>query len=140
MGGKPPAERRGLRLPYVIANQVAFAAASVGYLLTSLYLEVTSGAGLSAAPMAFSLIAFAVYFACLFLPRFGMMRSYRTVMVIALILFGGGGVIGNIVRYFQTGLEQYASFYAWIIAVAINSYGTIFNFIAASGWFRSKGS
>ena len=39
-------------------------------------------------------------------------------------------------RGFDTGLAQYASFSAWLVAVAINAYGTILNIIAALGFFR----
>lgn len=61
---------------------------------------------------------------------------YRISMLPALVLFGGGGVIGNIDRYLNSGLAEYASFAAWAVAVAINLFGTVLNVIAALGWFR----
>lgn len=59
-------------------------------------------------------------------------------VVPALALLGGGGVIGNIARFFDSGLENYASVPACTIAVAINAYDTALNIIAALGLFKSN--
>ncbi len=56
-------------------------------------------------------------------------------MGLALLAFGGGGVIGNILLYVQSGTESYASFEIWLLAVAINAYGTFFNLVAVFGYF-----
>jgi hypothetical protein len=125
-----------LRLEALLLLQAVFAFASITFLLTSAYLKSATGSGLSAAPMPFSLIAFIVYSACLFLPRFGFLKSYRAVMILALLIFGGGGVIGNVLNYLHAGLEDYASFGIWVLAVGINLFGTIWNLLAALGIFR----
>ncbi len=129
-----------MRINKLVRLQAIFSVASVSYLLTSAYLESSTGAGLSAAPIGFSLAAFGVYSLCLLLPRLGHPKLYRVAMVGALLIFGGGGVVGNVVLYFQSGLERYASFSAWLVAVSINLYGTILNVIAACGWFRTRTS
>ena len=72
------------------------------------------------------------------MPGIGKLGWYRISMVPALVLFGIGGVIGNIARYVDSGLAEYASFVAWAIAVTINSFGTALNVIAALGLFREK--
>jgi hypothetical protein len=41
-------------------------------------------------------------------------------------------------RYMDSGLEHYATFSAFAIAVAINSYGTVLNIIAALGLFKNQ--
>ena len=59
-------------------------------------------------------------------------------MIFALLFFGGGGVIGNIARYIQSGLEQYAGFMAFAVAVAINTFGTVLNLLALFGWYTKQ--
>jgi len=81
---------------------------------------------------------FVPYCGLLLLPRVGMIKGYRVAMVVAIVLMGGGGVVGNIMRYMDSGLEHYATFSAFVIAVAINSYGTVLNIIAALGLFKNQ--
>ena len=124
-----------ISLSRLLGFQSAFAASSLVYLLYSAYLLRTEGAALSAAPLLPSILLFVAYSACLFLPRFGSIRAYRASMVLAILLFGGGGVVGNVVRYLDSGLESYAGFGAWALAVAINTFGTVWNIVAALGLF-----
>ena len=79
---------------------------------------------------------FVVYIACLFLPKNGQIGWYRIMMVVAIVFFGGGGVLGNIVRYLDGGAALYAGVGAWVVALAINAFGTVCNIIAALGLFR----
>lgn len=124
-----------LTLRSLIVLQTSFAAASLAYLFTSVIRTKLTGEPLSAAPLLPSVLMFIGYIGCLYLPRIGKIGWYRVSMVVAIVLFGGGGVIGNVMRYLDSGLAQYATFGAWLVAVAINAYGTILNFIAAMGWF-----
>ena len=59
-------------------------------------------------------------------------------MGFAILFFGVGGVIGNIVRYMDSGLEDYSSFTALVAAVAINAFGSVLNGIAVLGLFREN--
>ncbi len=61
-------------------------------------------------------------------------------MAIAIVPFGVGGVVMNILNYAQHGLRDYSSFGIWLIAVGINGYGTIWNIMAALGLFRRSDS
>lgn len=110
---------------------------AVTYLLLSAYQLQVTGRALSAAPALPAISLFVVYCGSLWLPRMGMIKGYRLAMVVAIILFGGMGVIGNILRYLDSGLEQYSTLLAFIIAIAINGYGTVLNIIAALGLFRN---
>ena len=125
-----------IKLSKLLFLQLSFALIAVGYLLLSAYQLQVTGQALSAAPILPSITIFVFYSGCLLLPRIGMIKSYRFTMVVAIVVCGGGGVIGNIMRYMDSGLEQYSTFLAFVIAVAINSYGTVLNIIAALGLFN----
>lgn len=127
-----------ISLRALIRLQATFAAASLAYLLLSLIRRETTGDALSAVPIGPSIALFLVYLAILYLPRTGRLGWYRLGMIPALILFGGGGVVGNILNYMETGLEHYASFPAFVVAVAINAFGTTLNAIALLGMFRTE--
>jgi hypothetical protein len=115
---------------------MVFAAMSLAFLLVSLLRREATGEALSAAAIGPSIALFLVYLGILCLPRFGYIGWYRIGVIPALILFGGGGVIGNVLRFIDSGLENYASVGWFVLAVAINSYGSVLNVIAALGLFR----
>lgn len=125
-----------LKLSFLLKLQAFFAAASLVYLVLSAIRAHITGEPLSAAAIGPSIAMFVTYAGCLFLPQMGKIGWYRIAMVVAIILFGGGGVIGNVTRYLDGGLAQYAGFGAWAVAVAINAYGTVLNIIAVLGFFK----
>ena len=125
-----------INLSLLVRLQVFFAVASLTYLVTSAVRQQMIGEPLSAAAIGPSILMFLAYCAALFLPRAGKTGWYRIAMVPALVLFGFGGVIGNIARYVDSGLAEYASLTAWGIAVAINLFGTILNVIAVLRRFK----
>lgn len=123
-------------LSSLVRLQALFAALSITYLLASAIRQQITGEPLSAAAIGPSILMFLAYCGALLLPRIGRIGWYRASMVPALILFGIGGVVGNIARYLDSGLAEYASFSAWAIAVTINLFGTVLNVIAAFALFR----
>ena len=125
-----------ITLKRLLTLQVIFACASLAYLVASLIRRETTGEALSAAAIGPSIAMFIAYLGILYLPKFKRVGWYRIGMIPALLLFGGGGVIGNVIRFVDTGLENYASVPAFALAVAINAYGTVLNIIAALGLFR----
>ena len=125
-----------LALSKLLGLQALFAVLAVGFLVASGIREVTVGAPHSAADVPFSIALFILYSASLFLPRFGRVGWYRITMIPALVFFGGGGVIGNVVNFLQNGLASYASLTVFFVAVSINAYGTALNIVAALGLFR----
>lgn len=125
-----------MKLRTLLLLQFSFAALSLLYLTVSL-IRVSGGSiPLSAAPIIPSMLAFGVY--CGFL-SFGIFRRYllyRITMAIAVLGFGYGGVVVNILNYFNTGVEGYLSFTAWLLALVINSYGTLWNIMAMLGLYK----
>lgn len=131
---------RGMTRPSLstlVRAQLLYAVLSSAYLIASAVMQAQTGAPLSAANIPASLGLFALYGLCLLLPRFGKVAAYRITMIPALLFFGGGGVIGNVARFADSGLENYASLGAFCIAVLINLYGTVLNIIGALGWFKT---
>ncbi len=128
--------RRVITLKNLVKLQGVFAIMSLAYLFISLWRQQTMGEALSAAAIVPSILMFIVYLGCLLFPRLDQVKLYRVAMVLAILLFGGGGVIGNVMRYFDSGLADYASFTAWAIAVMINTFGTVLNTIAVFGLYK----
>lgn len=127
-----------LKLRRLIVYQGLFACASLTYLGLSYWHLEETGEALSAAAIGPSISLFVAYLFTLALPHFGFERLYRIAMVFALVFFGGGGVIGNIMRYMDSGLEYYASLFAFVIAVTINGLGSLLNLIALFGWYSRR--
>ncbi|MXU64314.1 hypothetical protein [Oceanomicrobium pacificus] len=120
----------------LLAGQLLFGLAALAFLTASLIWRQTTGAPLSVAPVLPSMAMFLVYLGILDLGRRGYVGWYRIGMIPALLVFGGGGVIGNILRYLEAGLADYASLPVFVIAVGINSFGTLLNLCAALGLFQ----
>ncbi len=125
-----------MRLGVLIRLQIAYAVMALVFLLFSGGYAYTTGEPISAAPILPSIIMFLIYSGCLLLPRFGRVGWYRIAMAIAIIPFGIGGVVMNIMNYLQNGLRDYSSLEIFLIAVGINAFGTLWNIIAAIGLFK----
>ncbi|SFM75457.1 hypothetical protein [Shimia aestuarii] len=126
-----------VELRTLLRLQALFAALSLGYLITSLLRRELTGDALSAAAIGPSIVMFIVYFGVLYIGKIGRVGWYRLGMIPALVLFGGGGVIANVLRYADSGLENYASNTTFAVAVAINGFGTALNIVALFGWFKT---
>ncbi|MDW4498057.1 hypothetical protein R5H30_08715 [Sulfitobacter sp. D35] len=124
-----------LPLAKLLRLQWLFAALAFGFLIASGLTALIAGAPLSAAPVAASLVMFTLYATSLKLPGMGRVGWYRLAMIPAIVVFGGGGVIANVV---QNGLDDYASVPVFVVAVGINLYGTILNIIVALGLYRTE--
>lgn len=127
-----------LPLSSLLRLQWLFAALAVGFLIASAVREGLTGAPLSAANIPLSISLFVLYAGSLTLPRGGRVGWYRLAMIPALLFFGGGRVIGNVLRLVESGLAFYASTPAFLVAVGINAFGTILNIIAALGFFHRR--
>ena len=63
------------------------------------------------------------------------MIPYRTLMGIAVIILGYGGVVTHIINVLSRP-ALYSSLAAWAVAVVINLFGLALNVIAVSGKFK----
>jgi len=63
-------------------------------------------------------------------------KLYRILMFASVVGFGYGGVIYNLVSFYQHGTDGFSSSTSFFIAVTINLYGTFFNVIATSGRYK----
>lgn len=126
-----------MKLRTLLTLQFLYAALGLAYLAVS-YMQIRGGGvPLSKAPPGPAALLFVIYAACLL--AFGVYYRgvpYRIAMAIAIPALAFGGVLMNIVSYFQTGLEGYSSFAAWAIGTAINAYGLIWNVVAAIGAYE----
>lgn len=127
-----------MKIRTLIILQLLFVVASVSYLLANTWRVHFEIEPLSPAPIALSLILFGLYTMSIFLVRLKSKIWYRIAMGCAILFFGGGGVVGNIMRYMDSGLEQYASFSALALAVSINAFGTFWNVFAVLGLYRKN--
>lgn len=125
-----------ISLKILVKLQLLFTAMSVIYLLISLWRKETIGEPLSAAAIWPSIILFVLYSFSLLLAKLPNKIWYSLSMILAIIFFGLGGVLGNIYHYFDSGSEEYASITAWLLAVLINAFGTFLNIIALLGRFN----
>jgi uncharacterized membrane protein len=124
-----------MKLRTLLVVQGVYAALALGFLGASGWHAHTTGAPLSAAPVVPSVVMFLIYVVCLLLPRLGRIGWYRVAMAIAIVPFGIGGVVLNILNYAQNGLRDFSSFEIWVLAIAINGFGTAWNVVAAVGAF-----
>ena len=62
------------------------------------------------------------------------MAAYRTLMGIAILALGVGGILVHLVNMSYRP-EAYSSVIAWALAVLINVFGLLLNLIAANGKF-----
>lgn len=125
-----------MRLGTLLLLQAAYAILAIAFLLVSIWRSHTYGAPLSPAPIPVSITAFIVYSATLLLAKFDRLTWYRIAMAFWVVLMGSSGVIGNAMNFIQTGTEGYSSLGGWIAAIGINSYGLIWNVIAALGRYH----
>ncbi len=125
-----------MKLATLLKFQFMFFLMAIGYLIMS-YVSISKGeAPLSPADPLISGSFLLLYGLFLVTAMFKMDLLYRILMAISVLGFGYGGVIFNILNYIQNGIEGYSSFMAWFIAVAINSYGLVFNLLAMMGKYK----
>lgn len=129
-----------IKLNKLILLQVLFAIMTLTYLFLGMWKNSDMGILFSTVLFIPSIILVPLYGLSLLLACLPSKLSYRAAMLFAIIVFGGGGVIGNIAGHILMGKEFYDSFWALLIIVLINSFGTILNFIAFLGRFTTAES
>ena len=133
----PP--RGGLTLRLLLRLQVFYCLLGVGYNLVSLVLSKTGGTALAPTNPVTGLIVMAVYGGCLAVGALGYARIYRVLMGLCVLVLGYGGVVVHLLNYTTGRTSLYDSTLAWGLAVGINLFGLVLNFIGALGLFTDEG-
>lgn len=84
-----------MKLKTLLPLQALVAAASLTVLAIVAWRAGVPGAALSAAPASPSMASIGSYGACLLLPPASRTGWYRLGLVVAILVFGGGGVLGK---------------------------------------------
>ncbi len=133
----PP--RGGLTLGLLLRLQVFYCLLGVGYNLVSLVLSKTGGSTLAPTNPVTGMIVMAVYGGCLAVGALGYARIYRILMGLCVLVLGYGGVVVHLLNYTTGRTFLYDSTLAWGLAVGINLFGLVLNFIGALGLFSDGG-
>jgi|GEM_PF-435907 len=128
----------GLTLRLLLKLQLAYCLLGVGYNVVSFVLSRTGGSTLSPTDPVTGAISMAAYGGCLLVGLLGYVRIYRILMALSVFVFGYGGVVVHIVNFTAGRTFLYASILAWGLAVAINLYGLVLNFIGALRFFSDE--
>lgn len=128
-----------MKLKTLLVLQLVYAVLGIGYNIVSLVLTLRGEHPLAPTQPVLGMIAMVV-FALLLVPGFlRKIKLYRILMAVAAVYFGCFGIVIHIVNVFSQP-HLYSSMTAWAFAVGINSFGLIWNVIAALGKFKMENS
>lgn len=125
-----------MRLKRLLTLQFVYLILGVGYNAVSFGAAAMGKPKLSATDPATGAIVMAIYGLCLIPGALRYFKTYRVLMLIAVFVFGYGGVVVHILNLINDP-SLYSSIWAWAAAVAINLFGLILNIIAVGGWFKN---
>lgn len=129
-----------MRLKRLLTLQLVYLILGIGYNAVSYGAVAMGKPRLSTTEPVTGAISMAIYGLFLIPGALRWIKTYRVLMVIAVLVFGYGGVVKHIINLINDP-SLYSSIYAWGAAVAINLFGLVMNVIAAGGWFKDeKGS
>lgn len=120
---------------HLLKWQIVYCLIALFFNLVSVAFVATGGAPLTATDPIGGLIAMGLYASFLVPAYLGRIIFYRALMVLAIIIFGYGGVINHLMLM-ATEPELYTSMLAGLIGVLINVFGLCLNVIAALGLFK----
>lgn len=123
-----------MKLYMLLKLQVIYMLLGIGYNCVSLLMASIGSKPLSSTSATLGIIALLIYGLFLLPGLWGNHKVYRLLMVIAVIVFGYGGVISHLLNY--SNLNLYYSGAAWLSAVAINLSGVYLNVLAVTGKFE----
>ncbi len=123
-----------MRLKRLLTLQLNYMFLGIGYNAASYVFGLMGKPRFSATDPVTGAIFMAIYGLCLVPGALRWLKTYRVLMLIALFVFGYGGVVKHILNLINDP-SLYSSIWAWAIAVGINLFGLILNFITVGGWF-----
>ncbi len=128
----------GLTLRLLIKLQALYCLLGIGYNVVSLVLAKTGGSPLSSTSPVTGFIVMAAYGGCVAVGALHYVRIYRVLMALSVLVLGYGGIVIHVMNFMAGRTFLYDSTAAWAVAVGINVYGIVLNFIAALGLFSDE--
>ena len=125
-----------ITLSYLLLLQLAFCILGIGFNAVSYFLVRSCNGSLTPNPPVAGLMVLSIYGISLIVGFCEFYTIYRSAMAIFLVLIGYFGVLRHITKYIRSP-ELYKSLLFWLGAVRINSFGTLLNFMAATGRFTT---
>jgi hypothetical protein len=123
-----------MALSRLLFLQVVYSLMGIGYNVVSFLVKASGGGQLSTTTPAIGAAVMICYGLFLIPGYLHSLRSYRILMLIAIIAIGYGGIVTHVVNYSRDP-SLYQSLTAWIFAVGINLFGLCLNVIASLGRF-----
>lgn len=125
-----------MRLKRLLTLQLVYLILGIGYNAVSYVAVLMGRPRFSATDPITGAVSMAVYGLFLVPGALRWLKTYRVLMLVALLVFGYGGVVKHILNLISDP-SLYSSIWAWGAAVGINLFGVILNLIAAAGWFKN---
>lgn len=126
-----------MSLNSLLKLQVLYAILGILFNLFSWYLRSSNGVSLTPTAPLSGILAMSIYGLFLLSGKFQKINLYRILMLIAIIIFGYGGIIKHVLLLNQNP-EIYYSTSAGIIAILINAFGLVLNVMAVFHMFSVK--
>jgi hypothetical protein len=124
-----------MHLKRLLFLQFIYLAHGIGYNVVSYVSHAAGKSHLSATDPVTGAIVMSIYGLCLIPGVLRYIKTYRVLMLVAIVVFGYGGVVKHIINLINDP-SLYSSIFAWFSAVGINVFGLVLNIIAAGGWFK----
>lgn len=128
-----------MTLKKLLILQVIYAVLGLGYNIVSYLIVSGGGQALSATVPLVGGAYMLGYFLALTPGFFKKVVPYRILMGAAVLIFGYGGVVVHILNAASRHTDLYSSMTAFVLAVAINVFGLVWNIWAVSGKFTVDG-
>ena len=124
-----------MNLNKLLKLQLLYCLIGILFNVVSWIVASKSGKPLTSTEPIMGLIAMSIYGSFLLSGHFRKITLYRILMVLAIIIFGYGGIIKHFILYSETP-ELYYSFLVMLIGMSINVFGTGLNIFAALERFK----
>ena len=130
---------RKIQFKTLLLAQIFYLVLGAGYNVVSMIIAAMGGVPLSATNPGVGLVSM-LAFGILLIPAFlGRIGIYRALMILAIAVYGYGGIYLHVANVMAGGMHMYSSSLALVLAIGINVFGLILNIIAVAGWFARPG-
>ena len=126
-----------ITLNQLLGLQLSYGLVGMAFNIVSWAVVKQGGVALTTTPPLIGMAAMFLFCLCLIAGYRRHMVAYRTLMGIAILALGVGGILVHLVNMSYRP-EAYSSVIAWALAVLINVFGLLLNLIAANGKFVDR--